>query len=130
MIDICNLIVGGPNCKICLCIFSVHPVMTTRPDSYVPPPNADMLHMNNLRIHRAIVLAVHDTGSSPSVLHAVMGPKHYERLLHKEWKVKGCDFMDPLSTNDTVYFCVPIAEEEHLYLEDCAMKYIIIQLYD
>jgi hypothetical protein len=75
-------------------------------------------------------LAVHDTGSSPSVLHAVMGPKHYERLLHKEWKVKGCDFMDPLSTNDTVYFCVPIAEEEHLYLEDCAMKYIIIKLYD
>ena len=90
--------------------------------SFVPPMNASMVNMNNPGCRRAIVLAVHKSGSTPKTLHAVLAPKQAERHLLAKWEVKGCPFSGgALKCEEPVYFCVPMSdttESDHLLLKD------------
>ena len=62
-----------------------------------------MVNMNNAACHRAIVLAVHETGGSPNSLHAVLAPKHAERRLYNKWRrAKGLRFMSRLKDEEPI----------------------------
>ena len=93
--------------------------------SYVPQTNANMVNMNNPACHRAIVWAVHETGSSPNSLHAVLAPKHAEHRLNNKWRVEGSRFMSRLKYEEPIYFCVPMSdttESDHLPLKDYTLR--------
>ena len=80
-----------------------------------------MVSMNNPACHLAIVLAVHETGSSPKTLRAVLAPKVVKPRLHSKWKVEPLRFMKRLKCEESIYFCVPMkdtTESYHLSLED------------
>ena len=99
----------------------VQPVVKTSAVSYVPPTNTSMVTTKNPACHHAIVLAVHDTGSSPKTLRAILAPKLVKHHLQSKWKVEPLRFMNRLKCEEPIYFCVPISDTKeslHLSLED------------
>ncbi len=106
--------------------FSVQPaVKTSAVDSFVPPTNGGLVEVNNPAVHRAIVLTVHDTGTSPKTLHAVLAPQALFNDVEKTWSVeqenKIRKFNKPLRSEEEIYFCVPLSEvnvNDHLPIED------------
>ena len=106
--------------------FSVQPgVNTSAVVSFVPPTNGGLVEMNNPAIHRAIVLTVHDTVTSPKTLHAVLAPKASLTAVERNWSVeqekKIRIFNKPLRSEEEIYFCVPLSEvnvDDHLPVED------------
>jgi hypothetical protein len=95
--------------------------VTTTAVSYVPPNNTGMVNIDNPACHLAIVLAVHETGSSPKTLRAVLAPKHVKSRLYNKWKVEAIRFMSRLKCEEPVFFCVPVPdvrESDHLSLQD------------
>ena len=95
--------------------------MKTSAVSYVPPTNTGMVSMNNPACHHGIVLAVHETGSSPKTLHTVLAPKLVKHHLYSKWKVEPLRFMNRLKCEEPIYFCVPMSdskESDHLSLKD------------
>ena len=114
-------IVGKLSYNVLVFIFSVQPVVKTSAASYVPTTNTGMVSMNNPACHHAIVLAVHETGSSPKKLRAVLAPKLMKPRLYSKWKVEPLRFMNRLKCEEPIYFCVPMSgttESCHLFLED------------
>ena len=78
--------------------------------------------------HRAIVFAVHETGSSPKKLYAVLAPRQSFKDVRTRWSVIPKfirKFDDPLRSKEQVYICVPSSEEnddDHLPLKDYTLR--------
>ena len=110
--------------------FSVQPtVNTSAVVSFVPPTNSGLVETNNQAIHRAIVLTVHDTVTSPKTLHAVLAPKASFNDVEKTWSVeqenKIRKFDEPLRRKEEIYFCVPLSEindDDHLRVKDNTLR--------
>ena len=65
--------------------------------------------------HSAIVLAVHNIGSHPKTLHAVLAPKQAK----VDFEIDGIiNFMNPLQPHEKISICVPMTENDHLPLQD------------
>ena len=99
-------------------------MVKTNPVSYLPPVTTDVLENVNLPCHRAIVLAVHDTSSTPKILHAILAPKEALNDIKTKWKVvkEIRKFDDPLKSEESVFFCVPLNDSDHLPLEDHTLR--------
>ena len=96
----------------------------TSPVSSVPPTNSHRMEVNNPACHCAIVLAVHDTGSSPKKLQAVLAPKDALEDVKRKWKVEKeiRKFDDPVNSGELIYICVPLSDTHHLLLEDHTLR--------
>ncbi len=98
--------------------------MKTSAVSYLPSTNPGMVNMNNPACHYAIVLAVHDTSTSPKTLYSVLAPKEALSDVKAKWNVvtEIRKFQDPLQSNEPIYFCVPLSDGNHLPLEDRTLR--------
>ena len=96
--------------------------------SFVPPMDSGMVEMSKPAIYRAVVLAVHDNVTSPT-LHAVLAPKNLRPEVEENWKVKQQNKVrsidKPLRSEEPIYFCVPLSKDhanDHLGLDDYTLR--------
>ena len=78
--------------------------------------------LNQVILHKAIVLAVHNTKESPNTLLAILAPKTELEEVEREWDSKGEVFQRRLKSDDEVYFCVPLNKEQHLFLPNNVVR--------
>lgn len=99
-------------------LFSIHPVVDMSEPGSAPPRDGGVVDMKNQACYDAYVWAVHKTGINPKTLHSLLAPKQARRDLNDELKVNGVRFMHRLNCGESIFFCVPMLDSDHLDLKD------------
>ena len=73
-------------------------------------------------VHKAIVLAMHNTKDSPNTLSAILAPQTELEEVQRKWGFEGEIFQRRLKSDDEVYFCVPLNEKQHLFLPNNVVR--------
>jgi hypothetical protein len=89
------------------------PILKPSDDASLPPYSKILVNDNQPPCD-AIVLSVHNIGSNPKTLHAVLAPTQ-EKV---NFKFEVTNFMEPLKPREEIYFCVPMSDIDHFKLED------------
>ena len=75
-------------------------------------------------VYTAIVLAAHNANEKPNILSAVLAPRNHSEEVKRKWSFEGEIFQTRLSSEQKVFFCVPLNEKEHLPLPDNIVRLV------